>query len=57
MACNGIKNDMSWNRQWSLTGLGVAGFLKNTHSDLDDNGVTSIKVIKFCHTLTKIQGD
>jgi hypothetical protein len=43
MACNGIRNDMSWNRQWSLTGLGFAGFLKNTHSDLDDNGAMVIK--------------
>jgi hypothetical protein len=44
MACNGIRNDMSWNRLQSHAGLGFTGFSKLVNSVLSDLGAMSMKV-------------
>jgi hypothetical protein len=44
MACNGMLNDMSWNRLQNHAGLGFTGFLKLVNSVLSDLGAMSIKV-------------
>jgi hypothetical protein len=44
MACNGMRNDMSWNRLQSHAELGFTGFSEFVNSVLSDLGAMSIKV-------------
>jgi hypothetical protein len=44
MACNGMRNDMSWNRLQSLIRLGFTSFSKLVNNVLIDFGGMSIKV-------------
>jgi hypothetical protein len=44
MSCNGMRNDMSWNRLQSLIRLGFTSFSKLVNSVLSDLGAMSVKV-------------